>query len=500
MSIDANNASLTNALSRRGFLTGLGAVASATALSPLLAACGSSSSSSSSNSKAPKSLGKAPARMTMLYAGDQSAGAAVAAVLPALKDALGIELQVTNLPYDQLQTKTFAELATRAPAHDIYVIDTPWTPTLTHVLEPLDSYIGSAAMNKHSEINIEDFVPKGFYDTSVYNVKNPSLTFGDTRSIDMGAIAKGGFNVLGLPIQGNALTMAYRKDLFDSPTEKAAFKQKYGRELAVPSTWDDFTDVASFFTRPGEKLYGTTLLAGVGDWSIDDFKTFAGSYGADGHLIDGHMKIQITSSEAVAALQYYVDLINKYKVTPPGTTSASWDNATSSFASGLTAMTMNYSPQALNSNVKGEVAYALVPKKTTYAPHEGQWQLSIPKQRDENTKAWAYQVIAWLTSAKEQTAMLSNQLHATRTSVYQAATKESALTEKFANFYDILGQSINNGVGRARVKRYNEVVQPIAVGVNDAARQAASPHDAMQTAAQKVQKTLASLGIKSTIA
>lgn len=498
MSTDTNDALPTSSISRRGFLAGLGAVASATALSPLLAACGSSSGSN--NSKAPTSLGKAPAKMTMLYAGDQSAGAAVAAVLPALKDELGIELQVTNLPYDQLQTKTFAELATSSPAHDIYVIDTPWTPTLTHVLEPLDSYIGSAAMNKHSEINIEDFIPKGFYDTSVYNINSPSLRYGNTSSIDMAGIAKAGFNVLGLPIQGNALTMAYRKDLFDSPTEKAAFKQKYGRELAVPSTWDEFTDVASFFTRPSQKLYGTTLMAGVGDWSIDDFKTFAGSYGADGHLIDSHMKIQITSPDAIAALQYYVDLINKYKVTPPGTTSASWDNATSSFASGLTAMTMNYSPQALNSNVKGEVAYALVPKKLTYAPHEGSWQLSIPKQSDENTKAWAYQVIAWLTSAKAQTAMLTNQLHPTRTSVYQAATKESALTTKFGNFYDILGQSLKYGVGRARVKQYNEVVQPISVGVNDAARQAASPQAAMQTAAQNVQKTLQSLGIKSTIA
>ena len=96
--------------------------------------------------------------------------------------------------------------------------------------------------------------------------------------------------------------------------------------------------------------------------------------------------------------------------------------------------------------------------------------------------------------------MLSDQLHPTRTSVYQAATKKADLTAKFANFYAILGQSLKYGVGRARVKQYNEVVQPITVGVNDAARQEASPQDAMQTAAQNVQKTLQSLGIKSTIA
>ena len=57
---------------------------------------------------------------------------------------------------------------------------------------------------------------------------------------------------------------AYRKDWFDDPAEKAAFKKKYKRELAVPETWDDLKDVAEFFTRPDKKRYGNVLVTGRG--------------------------------------------------------------------------------------------------------------------------------------------------------------------------------------------------------------------------------------------
>lgn len=485
--------------SRRNLLKASGLVLGAGFASPLLASCGSSGSSSSS---APSSLGTRPAKLSILYAGDQAAGAGVEALLPAVKDKLGITVTLENLPYDQLQTKTFSELATSNPQHDIYIIDTPWTPTLTKVLEPLDSYLTSKSLNKKTAVDVEDFIARGFYDTSVYNIDSASKTFtaDATSSVDLGKIKSAGFAVLGLPIQSNALTMAYRKDLFDDPAEQAAFQSKYGRPLAVPVTWDDFVDVATHFTKPDGSLYGTTLMAGVGDWAVDDFKTLVGSFGGDGHLISGDMKIQITTAEAKSALQLYVDLINKHKVVPPGTTGASWDNATSSFGSGQTAMTMNYGPQALNDNVKGQISYALVPKKTQNSPHEGTWQLSIPTKKPDNTKAWAYQVIAYLTSTEAQKQMLTSQLHPTRTSVYAAAASDASLTSTYANFYDILGKSLAAGTGRARVKNYSSVVQPIAVGVNDAARQAAPVDEAMDSAAKNVQRVLKGLGITSTIA
>src|SRR5260370_11762755 len=82
------------------------------------------------------------------------------------------------------------------------------------------------------------------------------------------------------------------------------------------------------------------------------------------------------------------DLINGKKVTPPGTTSASWDEVATSFSNGLTAMTMNYHDLALAPNVKGSVAYAVVPMGAGIGPHFGTWMLSV--NSFSKNKEWAY--------------------------------------------------------------------------------------------------------------
>ncbi len=48
----------------------------------------------------------------------------------------------------------------------------------------------------------------------------------------------------------------YRSDLLESPEEQTAFEDKYGRPLEFPLTWEDHDQVAEFFTRKDQKLYG----------------------------------------------------------------------------------------------------------------------------------------------------------------------------------------------------------------------------------------------------
>ena len=63
-------------------------------------------------------------------------------------------------------------------------------------------------------------------------------------------------NIYALPINQDCMGLVYRRDLFDDPKEKSAFKTKYGYELAVPETYDQLRDIAEFFTRPDQKLFG----------------------------------------------------------------------------------------------------------------------------------------------------------------------------------------------------------------------------------------------------
>jgi multiple sugar transport system substrate-binding protein len=246
--------------------------------------------------------------------------------------------------------------------------------------------------------------------------------------------------------------------------------------------------VAKFFTRPDEKLWGTTLMAGVGDWSTDDFKTLLAAWGGDGHLVSDDGSVAFNTPEGVQALQFYADLINKHKVTPRGTTAASWDTVTSTFGSGLTAMGFNYHNMALNKGSKGEVAYALAPKNKGYGPHFGTWALGV--NAAGKNKEWAYRAASWLTSAKSQQEMVHGHLHPTRTSVYENAAADPKVKEESANFYDVLGKSLAVGVGRARLTNYFDVSNIVAVGVNKAATGRATPEAALKQAAADAQAAM----------
>jgi multiple sugar transport system substrate-binding protein len=351
----------------------------------------------------------------------------------------------------------------------------------------------NASLNDLAPLNPADFIPKVFYDTAVYNVKKPSLHYPKpTATVDPAAIKKNGFDVYGLPIQANALALAYRKDLFNDPAQKAAFKKAAGRDLTVPKTLDEFTEVAEFFTQPDKKLYGTTLMAGTGDWSTDDFKTLLAAFGGDGYMVGNNQELNFNSAAGVKALTYYRNLI-KSGFTPPGTTSASWDEVATMFNSGLTAMTMNYHDLKLDASVAGGViGYAKVPAGNSEGPHFGTWMLSVNKY--SKNKEWGYRAAQWLTSAAQSTAMLQKGIHPARNSVYSAAEKLS--DPNVAAYYKTLKQALAVGAGRPRLTNYGEVDAVIFTMVNNVATGKIEPKPALAAAAIEVTKLLESAGYK----
>lgn len=473
-------------MSRREFLKEVAATSAALVVGGTLASCGGGPSSSAAK----------PASLNMLYATVEADSDAIKAVLPQFKSVFGININLDTIPYDALQQKVFAELAASSSHYDIMIVDTPWMPALTGKIEPLSKYIKDAKLNDTTKPELQDFIAKVFYDTAVYNASKTYLHYPDvTQAVDVDAITGRGFEVYGFPLQANVLTMSYRKDLFDDSNEKAAFLQQYKKPLAVPQTWDDFTTVAQFFTRPNQRLYGTTLMAGNGDWATDDFKTLLACWGGNGHMISDDLKTVFATPAGVAALSFYTDLINKQKVTPPGTTEFSWDTAASTFGSGLTAMSMNYHNVALNSGVKGEVAYAMIPRQVTQGPHFGTWMLSV--NSFSKNKEWAYRAITWFTSSDVQTSMLKQQLHPSRISVYKKAVADSGLSQQFGNFYDVLGKSLAVGVGRPRLTNYGDVDQAIWVAVNNSATGRVAPDTSLNQAAAKVKGLLQQAGYPS---
>ena len=67
--------------------------------------------------------------------------------------------------------------------------------------------------------------------------------------------------IYGIMADADAHNLVLRKDLVEHPGERAAFKKKYGYDMPhCPDKWDEYRDMAEFFTRKkGQKLAGKTL-------------------------------------------------------------------------------------------------------------------------------------------------------------------------------------------------------------------------------------------------
>src|SRR5579883_3005277 len=76
--------------------------------------------------EAPARAADKPASLNMLYATSEANSDAVKAALPDYKAAAGIDIKLDTMPYNALQQKVFAELASGSPYYDIMIVDTPW--------------------------------------------------------------------------------------------------------------------------------------------------------------------------------------------------------------------------------------------------------------------------------------------------------------------------------------------------------------------------------------
>lgn len=149
------------------------------------------------------------------------------------KEKFDVELKVIGVPFGELYEKEKMELIAATGAYDIMIVYPKFLAEFAANgwLYPLDEFA------QKLDAKLDDVTPgyRDFY-------------------------CKYGGKLYALPYDGDVLNLYYRKDLLENEEERAAFKAKYGYDLKVPETWEEFLDVAEFFTRKaGEKLAGQVL-------------------------------------------------------------------------------------------------------------------------------------------------------------------------------------------------------------------------------------------------
>ncbi len=147
--------------------------------------------------------------------------------------------------------------------------------------------------------------------------------------------------IFGLPFHDGPECLIFRKDLFGSASEKALFKEKYGRELLPPITWDELVEVAHFFQRPEEGLYGTAVAA-FPDGHNTVFDLCLQIWARGGDIVDRNGQVSIDTKAAKEGLTFYRTLLKDTKAIHPQSTEMDSVKSGMAFANGEIAMMVNW--------------------------------------------------------------------------------------------------------------------------------------------------------------
>ena len=236
----------------------------------------------------------------------------------------GITIKVIEVPFEGVYEKEKTEFIAATGAFDVVTFYPAYIGDFAGngYLEPLDAYLKKT--------------PAAVWDPNPSDVLAPFWEL----------YCKFSGKVYALPIDGDVLMLQYRKDLINDPTEKAAFKVKYGKELKAPETWKDWLDIGQFFTRKkGAKLagkvlerdfYGSAEFAKRGfsfAWFVNRWAPYSEPY------FDKDMKPQVNSANAVKALQNMVDSL---KNSPPDVRGYGYDELRDAFIKGNVAMVVQW--------------------------------------------------------------------------------------------------------------------------------------------------------------
>ena len=234
----------------------------------------------------------------------------------------GIGMNFEFVPWTNFADRFLNELNSGGKLCDLMIGDSQWIgggATYGHYVQ-LNDFFDSEG------ISMDDFLPATVYAYSTW--------------------PKGEPNYYALPAMGDALGWVYRKDWFSKPELQEVFKAEHGRDLGVPSNWNELMDIAKFFQGreiDGETRYGAAIYTERGSEGITmgvtsalypwgfKYENSPGSYDMEG---------AVNSPEAAEGLEFYKAMYDC--CTPPGHADAYMVANLDAYKSGQVAMQMNW--------------------------------------------------------------------------------------------------------------------------------------------------------------
>lgn len=285
------------------------------------------------------------------------------AMLPDFEATTGIKVELNVLGLDQLSTQYQVKLNAKSTDLDVLYYrplqetrlfaDNGWLLDLTD------------KVNEDAAWNFGDFTPSSV----------ASATAND--------------RVYGVPAMTERLIMFYNKEMLDA------------KGVAVPTTMDELQAAAKALHNPDANQFGISMR-GTANSAVPPFSGFLYSFGGD--WMDASRTSTVGSEQAIAAYQFYGDLLRNYG--PRGATSVDGAQARSIFLNGQAALFIGEDSAAgliedpKESQVAGKVGYAKFPAGPAGSrPWDvTPWAVGVSAFSEKQEAAWAF--VKWATSSE----------------------------------------------------------------------------------------------------
>lgn len=260
----------------------------------------------------------------------------------------GVEIVIDAVPYIGLFDSITTQLRASTATHDVVTLDVLWLPAFRHGLVPLDDLV--------TQEMIDDFLP----------------------TMQDGGTLNG--NLYGMPMWINSKVLIYRADLFADPDNQSAFRERFGYDLRPPTTWQEYFDVAEFFTT-GD-MYGTAVYGANSGDTVCTWLDHAAQAGAYPLILGPNNEVLVDNQAHVDGLQFMIDQLER-GIVPAGALAMASTEVQEMFINGMLAMQLNWSHQfpAAHAAMPGQVGVTtMIAGEAGVAAVTGPWFMSIMRE------------------------------------------------------------------------------------------------------------------------
>jgi multiple sugar transport system substrate-binding protein len=387
------------------------------------------------------------------------------AILPSFNELTGIDARFEKTPPGQIRQKAVLDLSSGTGTWASHAADPMYYPLYVSNgwVDPLDGYLGDAKLTDNGWFQYEDILAGWRGATSVDGTP------------------------YGIPYDGEATIQVYRTDVYDRLGLKPA------------ETLEEYAANAGKVHDPANRLWGAALRgfkgAGQNMYIFPSiFREYGGEWFQDGRMV-------VDGPEAVAALEWYVNLLNSY--APEGVENWNWPDIADAFSQGTLGSYIDAHSSAAvianpeKSKVVGNIGFARWPKGPSGKRVTSIWTWSFPINAalSERDKAATWLFIQWAASREAQVATsyafpgAYKRLGVNRSSVWDDQAYREMLGGIGKNFIDATVSSLEEDTDvdwRPRIPQWPAVGETMATAIQAALVGQASPQATLEEAQARI--------------